>query len=300
LSSIFDTLERKVVVCSTRQGYSRIVKGFDEFAVYRAVQLNPRCTISTPTEIGDSTGDDDLKRDRCQASPVGSLEGQPKERAMAANKPSGQETRSRAEVDQRNVIGVTFSDLPEDDQRRIKDEMRCELEEIEAAKMREKLACYQRTRSGVVQKADTTKATSSKVNPSSLTPEDLVHLVDVSMASKYGADLAQLTRALAKNVRHTLESFRQDMDDNLPRQIKNIVKEVVGVTQGKQSTDTAGFTAPHATLPHTETGAAAGGHPATQPVNPNYHTTKLSRIAQCSHPEQGERRADHGQKRDHR
>jgi hypothetical protein len=42
-------LERKVFVCSTRQGYSRIVKGFGEFAVYRAVQLNPRCTVSTPT-----------------------------------------------------------------------------------------------------------------------------------------------------------------------------------------------------------------------------------------------------------
>jgi hypothetical protein len=212
LSSIFDTLERKVFVCSTRQGYNRIVKGFGEFAVYRAVQLNPRCTVSTPIEIGDSAGDHDLKRDHYQALPVGSLEGQPKERAMAANKPSGQETGSRAEVDQRNVIGVAFGDLPEDDQRWIKDEMRCELEEIDAAKMREKLACYQRTRSGVVQKADT-----AKVNPSSLTPEDLVHLVDVSVASKYGADLAQLTRALVENVRHTLESFRQDMDDNLPR-----------------------------------------------------------------------------------
>jgi hypothetical protein len=43
----------------------------------------------------------------------------------------------------------------------------------------------------------------------------------------------------------------------------------VGVTQGKQLTDTADFTAPHATLPHTGTGAAAGGHPTTQPVNPN-------------------------------
>jgi hypothetical protein len=36
-------------MCSMRQGYSRIVKGFGEFAVYRAVQLNPRCTVSTPT-----------------------------------------------------------------------------------------------------------------------------------------------------------------------------------------------------------------------------------------------------------
>jgi hypothetical protein len=128
-----------VFVCSTRQGYSRIVMGFSKFVVYRAVQLNPRCTVSTPTEICDSTGDDDLERDRCQASPVGSLEGQPKERAMAVNKSSGQEIGSRAEVDQRNVIGVAFGDLPEDDQCRIKDEMRCELEEIEAAKMRENL-----------------------------------------------------------------------------------------------------------------------------------------------------------------
>jgi hypothetical protein len=39
-----------VFVCSMRQGYSRIVKGFGEFAVYRAVQLNPRCTVSTPTK----------------------------------------------------------------------------------------------------------------------------------------------------------------------------------------------------------------------------------------------------------
>jgi hypothetical protein len=45
---------------------------------------------------------------------------------------------------------------------------------------------------GVVQKADMAKASTSKVNASSLTPEDLVHLVVVSMASKYGADLSQL------------------------------------------------------------------------------------------------------------
>jgi hypothetical protein len=41
-----------------------------------------------------------------------------------------------------------------------------------------------------MQKADTVTSSSSKVNPSSLPHEDLVHLVDVSVASKYGADLA--------------------------------------------------------------------------------------------------------------
>jgi hypothetical protein len=64
------------------------------------------------------------------------------------------------------------------------------MEEIEAIKMQEKLACYQKTRGGKVQKADTAKASASKVNSSSLTPDELVHLVDVSVACKYGAELA--------------------------------------------------------------------------------------------------------------
>jgi hypothetical protein len=68
-------------------------------------------------KLASPLGSDDLKKDHCQASPVGSLEGQLKERAMAVNKPSGQEIGSRAEVDQRNMIGVAFGDLPEDDQR---------------------------------------------------------------------------------------------------------------------------------------------------------------------------------------
>jgi hypothetical protein len=61
---------------------------------------------------------------------------------------------------------------------------------------------------GVVQKADMAKASTSKVNASSLTPEDLVHLVVVSMASKYGADLSQLMQVLAKDVRHTLDVLK--------------------------------------------------------------------------------------------
>jgi hypothetical protein len=84
------------------------------------------------------------------------------------------------------VIGVAFRDLVEEDQRQIKEEMRCELGEIEAMKMREKLTCYPKTRRGIMQKADTAKASSSKVNPLPLTPEELVHLVDVLVASKYG------------------------------------------------------------------------------------------------------------------
>jgi hypothetical protein len=148
---------------------------------------------------------------------------------MAAGKPSGQ-GGSKLEVDDGNIIAVELGDLAEEDQRqrRIWEEMKKELEEVEATKMREKLDCYQKIRGGVVQKADTIKALSSKVNSSSLTPEELVHLVDVSAASKYGADLAQLTHALGESVDHTLESFRHNLDDSLPRQIRTVVKEVMG------------------------------------------------------------------------
>jgi hypothetical protein len=156
---------------------------------------------------------------------------------MAASKPSGQGTRERSEVDERNVIGVMFGDLVEEDQCKIKEEMRREMEEIEATRMRERLACYQKTRGGVVQKADTSKAASSKVNSSFPTPEELVHLVDVSITSKYGADLAQLTRVLAEDVCSTIDSFKHDLYDNLPRQIRSVLKDVVGESQGKQPID---------------------------------------------------------------
>jgi hypothetical protein len=52
------------------------------------------------------------------------------------------------------------------------------------------------------------EASSSKVSMPPSTQEDLAHLVDVSVASKYITDLAQLTRVLAEDVRCTLHSFR--------------------------------------------------------------------------------------------
>jgi hypothetical protein len=82
--------------------------------------------------------------------------------------------------------------------------MKRELEELEAIRMREMLVCYQKTRNGVVKKADIAKPSSSKV----------------------------------EDMRSTLDSFKHDIDDNLPRQVKSMVKEVLGNTQGKQMADT--------------------------------------------------------------
>jgi hypothetical protein len=162
---------------------------------------------------------------------------------MVANKPSMQEGGNRTVIDLKSMIRVGLGDLPDEDQHRIKEEMRREMEEVEATKMCDKLACYQRTRGGVVQKGDTAKATAPKVNPSSLTPEDLVHLVDVSVASKYGADLAQLMRILAEDMRHMLDLYKQDLDNGLMRLVKSVVKEVMGNTQGKRVVDVVGTSA---------------------------------------------------------
>jgi hypothetical protein len=78
-----------------------------------------------------------------------------------------------------------------------------------------------------VQKADIVKVSSPKVNPATLTLEELVHLVDVSVVSKYGADLAQLTRVSAEDMQGTIELFKHDLD-SLPMQIRSAVQDVVG------------------------------------------------------------------------
>jgi hypothetical protein len=87
-----------------------------------------------------------------------------------------------------------------------------------------------------------------------------------------------LTHTLAEDVRHTLDSFRQDLDDSLPRQIKTVVKEVVGTTKGKRATDAPGTLAPHMASPHGGSRIAVGSSSPSQPMNlnlpqPFYHAT---------------------------
>jgi hypothetical protein len=89
---------------------------------------------------------------------------------------------------------------------------------------RRKLACFQKTHNGIVKKADTTTASGTKVNSSSLSPEDLIQLVDVSVVSKYDVDLTQFTCVVAEDMRSTLDAFKQDFNANLPRQVWAMVQ----------------------------------------------------------------------------
>jgi hypothetical protein len=142
------------------------------------------------------------------------------ERSMADPKGSKATTTvGGASVQARNTIAVAMEDLAEANRK----ELEKELEEEMVERRRKKLACFQKTHHGIVKKADTTAASGTKMD-SPLSLEDLVQLVDVSAASKYGAELTQFTRVVAEDMRTTLDSFKQDMNSSLPRQVRVLVQ----------------------------------------------------------------------------
>jgi hypothetical protein len=108
-----------------------------------------------------------------------------------------------------------------------------ELEEEIAVAGRWKLACFQKTRTGVIKKTapsitiTATTAAASTVTPN-MTPKELVKFMDIVVASKYGSDLSNLTRVVTNDVHSTLDSFKTDLQIALPRQIRSVVQHVQG------------------------------------------------------------------------
>jgi hypothetical protein len=94
---------------------------------------------------------------------------------------------ARIEVGPHNTIAVAMEDLLEAEKIALKKEL---VEDMTAA--RRKLACFQKTCTGVIKKtvlAVMTTMTTAPTVTSNLTPKELVKLIDVSVASNYGADL---------------------------------------------------------------------------------------------------------------
>jgi hypothetical protein len=58
----------------------------------------------------------------------------------------------------------------------------------------------------------------------------------VSVVSKYDADLTQFTRIITDDMRNTLETFKTDLHNTLPRQVRSVVQQIQGEAQGKQLT----------------------------------------------------------------
>jgi hypothetical protein len=82
--------------------------------------------------------------------------------------------------------------------------------------------------------AITTMTTATPMVTPNLTLEELVKFMDVVVASKYGNDLTNFTRTITKEVYSTLDTFKTDLQNMLPRQIRLVVQQVHGESKGKQ------------------------------------------------------------------
>jgi hypothetical protein len=122
----------------------------------------------------------------------------------------------------KDTINMVMEDLTEEDRKDLEEEM--------AERHRRKLSCFQKTR--FVKKLDTATTFGIKVD-SPLSPKDLIHMIDVFVASKYGADLTQFTCVVAEDMRNTLDEIKQDISSNLPRQVRALVQQINGEAQGK-------------------------------------------------------------------
>jgi hypothetical protein len=129
------------------------------------------------------------------------------------------------EVGPHNTIAVDMEDLLVAE----KIALEKQLEEEMATARRSKLACFKKTRIGVIKKivlAIMTTTTTAPTVTSNLTPKELVKLIDVSVASKYDDDLTQFTRIIADEMRNTLECFKTDLHNTLPRQVRSVVQQI--------------------------------------------------------------------------
>jgi hypothetical protein len=92
------------------------------------------------------------------------------------------DSAARTKVGPHNTIGVAMEDLPEAERRALKKELKEEMAEAR----RRKLACFQKTCTGVIKKsvpAITTMATATPTVTPNLTPKELVKFMNVAVAS---------------------------------------------------------------------------------------------------------------------
>jgi hypothetical protein len=132
------------------------------------------------------------------------------------------ESGAWTKVGPHNTIGVTMVDLPKAERRALEKE----LEEDMAEVRRKKLACFQKTRIGLTKKtvsAITTMATATSTVTPNLTLKELVKFMDVAVASKYRNDLTNFTRTIIEEVHSTLDTFKTDLQNTLPQQIRLVV-----------------------------------------------------------------------------
>jgi hypothetical protein len=96
---------------------------------------------------------------------------------------------------------------------------------------------FPNTHMGVIKKtvpAITTMVIATPTVIPNLTPKELVKFMEIAVASKYRNDLTNFTRTITDEVRSTLDTFKTDLQNMLPRQIRLVVQQVQGQSQDKQ------------------------------------------------------------------
>lgn len=128
---------------------------------------------------------------------------------------AGEEKSDGSAVDPKNIIAVTLEDLSEDQRQEVLRQHDEELKKL--------LAAYQKTRNGVIKKVipEVSKPTSA---------EEIAHLIDISVASKYGADMSHMSREFAQSMSDKFQSF----ENSLPHQIRSIVHQIIDGHHEKQ------------------------------------------------------------------
>jgi hypothetical protein len=115
------------------------------------------------------------------------------------------------------------------------------------------------------------------------TLEELMHMIDVSVNSKYGADLEGITCTLTDSVKGSVESLRLEFKQEskkMLRQIRAMVQQVLGESREKRTTEgpdvnvaTMGATSATTSRPHLNPGRAVclGGNTSQNFPQPYYH-----------------------------
>jgi fructose-1-phosphate kinase PfkB-like protein len=90
-----------------------------------------------------------------------------------------------------------MENLADEDRKEVERELEEEMVEIQ----RRKLACFTKMLNDIIKKSDIAAMSGSKVK-AQLSPEDLVYMVVVSVANKYGAYLMQFTPVVTEDVQY--------------------------------------------------------------------------------------------------
>jgi hypothetical protein len=133
--------------------------------------------------------------------------------------------KNASDLDRDNIIPVTLDDLSEEDRR----EFERGIEEEKAARLKQ----YFKTRSGAVKKVTAPNPPPTVKTKVINSNEEIAHLVDVSVASKYGSDMANTARTITQ-LASSFDKFKEQFETNLPHQVRSVVLQMNDVQCDKQ------------------------------------------------------------------